>query len=161
MAELSRISSRIQELGFTSYEAKAYVSLLQNNPVTRYELSKNSGVPRSAIYGVIKKLESIGAVNALYSKPEKYVPLQPEQLLQMLQERFKHKIKNARKSLRGIESNLQADHLLPSIHSSVDPVSVPINRKKGMTGILVGMKFIYLFKAFELLLYPGDILRRR
>jgi sugar-specific transcriptional regulator TrmB len=111
LPELAQIYNTIQELGFTSYEAKAYVSLLQHHPVTRYELSKNSGVPRSAIYGVIKKLEKIGAVNALYSEPELYVPLQPEQFLYMLHERYKQKVGNARESLTGIESNLEADHL--------------------------------------------------
>jgi sugar-specific transcriptional regulator TrmB len=98
-------------LGFTVYEAKTYVSLLQNSPVTRYELSKHSGVPRSAIYGVIKQLENMGAVNALYSKPEKYVPLPPEQLFKLLEDRLKSKIADARQSLSGIESNLMADHL--------------------------------------------------
>ena len=111
MLEFAQISAKIQELGFTSYEAKAYVSLLQHNPVTRYELSKNSGVPRSAIYGVIKKLEKIGAVNALYSEPEQYIPLHAEQLLHMLHERFKQKVADARESLNGIETNLEADHL--------------------------------------------------
>jgi len=32
-------------LGFSEYEAKAYVALLRENPVTGYQLSKLSGVP--------------------------------------------------------------------------------------------------------------------
>ena len=63
MSPLEQIALKVKELGFTVYEAKTYVALLQNSPVTRYELSKNSGVPRSAIYGVIQQLENIGAVN--------------------------------------------------------------------------------------------------
>jgi sugar-specific transcriptional regulator TrmB len=111
VSQLDQIASRVKELGFTVYEAKTYVSLLQNSPVTRYELSKNSGVPRSAIYGVIKQLENLGAVNALYSEPEKYVPLPPEQLFRLLEDRLKLKISDARESLKGIESNLVTDHL--------------------------------------------------
>lgn len=111
MSQLDQIALRVKELGFTVYEAKTYVSLLQNSPVTRYELSKNSGVPRSAIYGVIKQLENLGAVNALYSEPEKYVPLPPEQLFKLLEDRLKLKITDARESLKGIESNLVTDHL--------------------------------------------------
>ena len=88
MAKFSTITRRIQELGFTSYEARAYVSLLEHNPVTRYELSKNSGVPRSAIYSVIHKLEELGAVNMHSSEPEKYVPLPPEQLFDLLNRQF-------------------------------------------------------------------------
>ena len=111
MSQLDQIAMRVKELGFTVYEAKTYVALLQNSPVTRYELSKNSGVPRSAIYGVIKQLENLGAVNALYSEPEKYVPLPPEQLFKLLEDSLKLKISDARESLKGIESNLVTDHL--------------------------------------------------
>ncbi|HDL19432.1 MAG TPA: TrmB family transcriptional regulator, partial [Bacteroidetes bacterium] len=39
----------MKQLGFTNYEAKTYLYLLKNNPATRYELSKYSAVPRSAI----------------------------------------------------------------------------------------------------------------
>jgi len=111
VSQLDQIALRVKELGFTVYEAKTYVSLLQNSPVTRYELSKNSGVPRSAIYGVIKQLENLGAVNALYSEPEKYVPLPPEQLFKLLEDSLQLKISDARESLKGIESNLVTDHL--------------------------------------------------
>ena len=111
MPQIEHIAMRVKELGFTAYEAKAYISLLQNSPTTRYELSKNSGVPRSAIYSVIKQLENFGAVNALYSNPVKYVPLPPEQLFNLLSNRLNGRISEARKSLKNIESNLLSDHL--------------------------------------------------
>ncbi len=97
MSKFSTITRKIQELGFTSYESMAYVSLLEHNPVTRYELSKNSGVPRSAIYSVIRKLEDLGAVSLFSSEPEKYVPLPPEQLFDLLNRQFKNKIDKAKK----------------------------------------------------------------
>jgi sugar-specific transcriptional regulator TrmB len=111
MPQMDQIALKIKDLGFTVYEAKAYISLLQNSPATRYELSKNSGVPRSAIYSVIQQLEKIGAVNALYSKPEKYIPLPPEQLFSLLEDKLQERIGQARDSLKGIESNLLSDHL--------------------------------------------------
>ena len=111
MTKFDTIKQKIQDLGFTSYEAMAYVSLLENNPVTRYELGNNSGVPRSAIYNVIHKLEKIGAVNATSSEPEKYVPLPPDQLLEYLERQFHDKIEQARKHLKNFESNIIPDHL--------------------------------------------------
>ena len=111
MTKLSTITRRIKELGFTSYEAIAYVSLLEHNPVTRYELSKNSGVPRSAIYSVIHKLEELGAVSAQSSEPEKYIPLPPEQLFELLSRQFKNKIDKAKKYLKDFEFQIIPDHL--------------------------------------------------
>lgn len=99
------------ELGFTKYEATAYVSLLQNYPVTRYELSKNSGVPRSAIYDVISRLESYGAVSAISADPEKYVPLPPDQFLKMLEQRYSQKIEVFRKSISEIKIKFEPEQL--------------------------------------------------
>ncbi len=107
----TRLMERLRALGFTTYESKAYITLLKNNPSTRYELSKNSGVPRSAIYDVIKKLENLGAVNALYTSPEKYVPLPPEQLLSLLERQFKERLEEARKALKQFDTQIEPGHL--------------------------------------------------
>ena len=111
MTKFEEIKQRIQDLGFTSYEAMAYVSLLENNPVTRYELSKNSGVPRSAIYNVILKLEQNGAVNAFSTEPEKYIPLPPDQLLEQLERQFHEKVEKARSLMKNFENQIVPDHL--------------------------------------------------
>ncbi len=105
------ISLRMKKLGFTIYEAKAYISLLQNNPATRYELSKNSGVPRSAIYDVIRKLEAIGAVNGLYTEPQKYIPLPPDQLFDLLERQFKERIDEVRASMKQFDTSIEPGHL--------------------------------------------------
>ncbi len=99
------------ELGFTQYEAKAYVSLLNYYPATRYELSKNSGVPRSAIYDVISRLESYGAVNVISARPAKYVPVPPEQFLKILGQRYDQKIENFRESLSGIKIDMEPEQM--------------------------------------------------
>ena len=49
---------QLVKLGFSEYEAKAYIALLGKNPVSGYELAKQSGVPRSMIYEVVGKLAS-------------------------------------------------------------------------------------------------------
>lgn len=108
---LDNIAKKMCELGFTKYEAKAYVSLLNEYPVTRYELSKNSGVPRSAIYDVIRRLESYGAVSVMSAQPEKYLPLPPEQFLKMLEQRYHQRIEVFQKSLSEIKTNIEPEQL--------------------------------------------------
>jgi len=111
MPQIEQIAMRVKELGFTAYEAKAYISLLQNSPATRYELSKLSGVPRSAIYNVIHKLEEIGAVSSVSTNPEKYVPLPPDKLFDLLEQQFFNRIKSAQDSLEDFEMDMEPDHL--------------------------------------------------
>ncbi len=78
---MEKILTEIQKLGFSQYESKAYLSLLQHSPVTGYELSKRSGVPRSMIYEVINKLIDRGAVNTIPSDPLKYSPVAAKEFL--------------------------------------------------------------------------------
>jgi len=108
---LDEISMRMKKLGFTIYEAKAYISLLQKSPATRYELSKSSGVPRSAIYDVIRKLEAIGAVTGLYTEPQKYIPLPPDQLFDLLERQFKERVDEVRSSLKQFDTSIEPGHL--------------------------------------------------
>ncbi|WP_053957626.1 TrmB family transcriptional regulator [Inediibacterium massiliense] len=48
----------LKNLGLTEYEAKAYLSLLEEYPVNGYTLSKISGIPRSRIYEVLESLKN-------------------------------------------------------------------------------------------------------
>jgi sugar-specific transcriptional regulator TrmB len=74
------------KLGFSEYEAKAYVALLRESPVTGYQLSKTSGVPRSMIYEVLGKLTARGAAMTLRKGgATKYAPVPVEEFLDQLQ----------------------------------------------------------------------------
>jgi hypothetical protein len=48
------------QLGFSEYEARAYLALVQRNPLNGYELAKVPGVPRANIYAVLQKLKERG-----------------------------------------------------------------------------------------------------
>jgi len=77
---------RLVKIGFSEYEAKAYVALLRKNPVTGYELSKLSGVPRSMIYEVVGKLTARGAAMMLRTgSATKYAPIPADEFLDQLQ----------------------------------------------------------------------------
>lgn len=78
--------SRLIELGFSEYEAKAYVALLRESPVTGYQLSKTSGVPRSMIYEVLGKLVARGAAMTLRKGDStQYAPVPADEFLDQLQ----------------------------------------------------------------------------
>ncbi len=76
---------KLMTLGFSEYESKAYIALLRENPVTGYQLSKLSGVPRSMIYEVVGKLIARGAAMSLRQKGVvRYAPVPPEEFLGQL-----------------------------------------------------------------------------
>jgi sugar-specific transcriptional regulator TrmB len=69
----------LRDLGLSSYEDRAYRSLLGLGPVAATELSEASGVPKGRIYDVLDSLEAHGMVRAQATgRPKQYVAVEPE-----------------------------------------------------------------------------------
>lgn len=95
---------QLQQLGFTQYEAQAYVSLLANSPANGYELAKASGIPRPNIYSVLSKLEEKGAVLRVDSPTgTQYAPVEPDELLARLKQHFQGSLELANRALNDIQ----------------------------------------------------------
>lgn len=76
-------------LGFSEYEAKAYVHLLSVQPATAYELSQTSGIPSSKIYEVLGRLTEKGvAFVEGEGRKKKYVATPPEEFVQSRRQFF-------------------------------------------------------------------------
>ena len=99
---------QLSKFGFTQNEAKAYLTLLRHCPATGYEVSQHSGVPRSAIYEILRKLELSGAVYSGGGKPVHYSPIPPEQLATQLSSRFKHNIHDLKDKLSELNTPLSS-----------------------------------------------------
>ena len=100
------------EIGFSEYEAKAYVALLRKSPVSGYELSKLSGVPRSMIYEVAAKLNTRGAAMILRTGgATKYAAVPYETYLDQLHREHKELILSAKEELSTITSIPDLDYV--------------------------------------------------
>ncbi len=75
------ILNALTKIGFNSYEAKAYITLIRNPDISAYEISKISGVPQSKIYETIKRIVEQGLAVASGSNPVKYVGLPIDEFL--------------------------------------------------------------------------------
>lgn len=104
---MQSIVEQLQQLGFSQYEAQAYITLLQHNPLTGYEIAKSSGVPRANIYGVLQKLEERGAVLRLDSEDGvRYSPVPAEEFIGRLESQFQQTLGAARKALNAINTQV-------------------------------------------------------
>ncbi|MFS0557744.1 TrmB family transcriptional regulator [Brevibacillus sp. 179-C9.3 HS] len=83
---MDQLIDDLMKIGFSQNESKAYLSLLRQSPVTGYELSKQSGVPRSMIYQTINKLIAHGAIHEVRSEPVTYTPIPPKEFIGRLRE---------------------------------------------------------------------------
>ncbi len=75
-------------LGFNLNEGRAYAALLRLGRSTGYEVSQRAGVPRSAVYAVLRRLVEQGAARSLPGNPERFIATPPDALLELMRKRF-------------------------------------------------------------------------
>lgn len=76
--------ARLEGLGLSRNEALAYLTLLQEDGelgMTGYEVAARSGIPRSAVYTVLRKLQGVGAAFEVGEDPVRFVATDPEEWL--------------------------------------------------------------------------------
>src|SRR5690625_3115101 len=76
------IISDLKKLGFTEYEAKVYMETLATSgePMTAYQISKLSGVPRSNTYSALEVLAQKGFVLPVTENPTCYIAAHPRNI---------------------------------------------------------------------------------
>ena len=105
-------SDGLIKLGFSEYEAKAYMALLRENPATGYQLAKLSGVPRSMIYEALGKLVIRGAAMTLRKgDTTQYAAVPPEEFLDQLHREHEEVIDSLKDDLSGLASPLDLEYV--------------------------------------------------
>lgn len=103
---------KLVKIGFSEYEAKAYVALLRESPVTGYQLSKLSCVPRSMIYEVVRKLTARGAAMTLRTgDATKYAPVPAAEFLDQLHREREELIVSLKDDLAALTSAPDLDYV--------------------------------------------------
>ena len=82
------VVNALVKLGFSLNESRAYHALLLGSPATGYEVSVRAHIPRSAVYGVLRRLVAGGAARAIAGTPELFAPTPPEEVVVLLRKRF-------------------------------------------------------------------------
>jgi sugar-specific transcriptional regulator TrmB len=78
----------LESVGFSLNESRAYAALLVESPATGYEVGVRAQIPRSAVYGVLRRLVKVGAARSIVGTPERFVPAPLDELLALLRRRF-------------------------------------------------------------------------
>jgi len=106
------------EIGLTTWEAKAYLSLVELGSTTTGPLVKKSEVPQCKIYGVLESLQNKGLVSYIIKgKIKYYQAADPKKVLNIYQEK-ENKIKQLLKKLEVKKSkNKQSVELFEGLKS--------------------------------------------
>ena len=127
--------------GFTEYEARIYLALLSEHPVTGYQISKSSGVPRSMVYEALGRLHKRGAV--LKSEEHRatlYRPMPPDALLDRIDQEHNGLMKTLRQDLTKLFSSHEEERLwtINSRSSVLSYASQMLGKAKQDVSIVLG-----------------------
>jgi HTH-type transcriptional regulator, sugar sensing transcriptional regulator len=86
VAGLDALVQRLQALGFSQYEARAYCALLQKSPANGHEVAKTAGIPTSKVYETLERLRTKGAVLVQRSEPTLWAPVPHRDLVGRLRQ---------------------------------------------------------------------------
>jgi sugar-specific transcriptional regulator TrmB len=101
----------LMAIGFTEYEARVYIALLRENPTTGYQISKQSGVPRSMVYEALGRLHSRSAVlKAGDRRATLFRPVPPSVLLDRYESQQRGLVQDLRESLEDYYNAPDEDH---------------------------------------------------
>ncbi|MFJ1137402.1 TrmB family transcriptional regulator [Bacillus cereus group sp. BfR-BA-01354] len=100
------IVQQLKKIGFNEYGAKSYVSLVKQGPVTAYQVSKDSGIPRARIYEVLGNLVEKGIViKEETNETIRYSPLPVEIFLKKAQSEWQSTYEVISDSLKNLETS--------------------------------------------------------
>lgn len=97
----------LTRVGFSLNEGRAYAALLQHGPQTGYEVGQRAQVPRSAVYGALRRLVAEGAARAIAGAPERFVAAPPDTLLALLRKRFDTQAGSLERAIATLEVTLE------------------------------------------------------
>lgn len=139
----------LKELGLTEYDAKIYLTLVARSPLTATDISRESDVPMSKIYGVLDRLENGGWISVVPERPKQYRAIDPGVTIDNASKQAIDRLENSKslllKSLRETydnRSDVEASEFLV-VHGTVNTLNqVKEIVQSQKTGITVFMAFV-------------------
>ena len=82
------VVEKLQRIGLTEYEAKAYLTLLRDHLNSASKLSEKSGVPRTKIYSVLESLEQKGWIRIYSGIPLLFRAVEPREVFKKVKKDY-------------------------------------------------------------------------
>ncbi len=99
--------SQLAQLGLTSYEAKAYLTLIRRESFTAAQVARQSGLPRQRIYDVLASLVEKGLAVARPGNVVKYSATPPESAVELMLSAHRENLESMEHRAREMASDLK------------------------------------------------------
>lgn len=136
------LTNILSSLGFTEEEIKTYLLLLEVGSITAGELAKKLGIPRSSLYGFLKRLQDKGLVTQSMKWEVKTFSAEPPEKIIFL---FQQRIEDLQ------EKRTLFDELLPELkkHKPSTFIIPKFHLYEGEEGVRHVLKDMLLYNDME------------
>ena len=102
----AEIVSKLRQLGLSSYGARAFLAVLESQPVSATTICKNTSIPDSKIYYALKELEDKKLIMVQHGTPSTYRTFSSKQILSGLESGIESEYRSKIESARKLEKSL-------------------------------------------------------
>ncbi len=96
----------LKDIGFTNYESKAYITLVDKGILSAPEIAKKSGLPKSRIYDILKILLNKRMIEEFPGTPRKFKARNPTFVIDDLIEKKETHFKNIKSNATNLKTRL-------------------------------------------------------
>ena len=97
---MESVVKKLQRIGLTEYEAKAYLALLNAHLNTATKISDRSGVPRTRIYSVLESLGQKGWIRIYSGVPLLFKAVDPREVFEIIKEDYTQFLESLKTTLK-------------------------------------------------------------
>ena len=97
---MESVVKKLQRIGLTEYEAKAYLALLNAHLNTATKISDKSGVPRTRIYSVLESLGQKGWIRIYSGVPLLFKAVDPREVFEIIKEDYTQFLESLKTTLK-------------------------------------------------------------
>jgi len=154
---------KLQKIGLTEYEAKAYLTLLKNNIDSAAKLSSKSGVPRTKIYSVLEALALKGWIKIYSGIPLLFRAVSPEKVVDKIKKEYADFLESIQTTLDKEGGKMKEKFVIKRFDLGLENLKEEIGKAKTIqisnatTDLLKKVsKAFSKDAAVQVLLFPGE-----
>jgi sugar-specific transcriptional regulator TrmB len=121
---------KLQHIGLTEYEAKAYLALLNTHLSTATQASEKSGVPRTKIYSVLESLRNKGWVRVYSGVPLLFKAVEPLSVFEKVKEDYALFLESVQSTLKNEVNDMKEKFVIKRFDIGLDGLKQEIAKAK-------------------------------
>jgi sugar-specific transcriptional regulator TrmB len=161
---MESVVEKLQRVGLTEYEAKAYLALLNTHLSTATKVAEKSGVPRTKIYSVLESLKNKGSVRVHSGVPLLFKAVEPVRVFEKAKEDYAEFLESVQTTLKEKVNDMKEKFVIKKFDIGLEGLKQEIRKAKTVeinnatTGFVKKVSDAFRQDAkVKVLLFPGEV----